>query len=90
MKRHLHTHSRRRYSRPTPPEETSNSVIEEQDAANNAETIVPDSEIDRTEVQPEIKADNTVNEPVQFPRDPLDTGVREGTNTLYVVPLLIT
>lgn len=85
MKRHLNTHSRRRTVRPT-VFESSTSVIE--DNVENTESIIPDNEPERTEpAQPEPDTDEQTTN-VQYTRDPLEA-VREGTNTLYVMPILI-
>lgn len=55
------------------------------------ESIVPDSiDIERTEQKSETDNVEQLSETtVQYSRDPLES-VQNGTNTLYVLPLLIT
>lgn len=91
MKRHLITHSRRRNTGPAPRITTTTTAVISVRDADAVESIVPDTDEGILEAQ-ELQADTeepASEESVQYPRDPLET-VRDGTNTLYVMPLIIT
>lgn len=88
MKRHLNTHSRRRNNRPSSIIEASTTVIEVPDEIENSESIIIENDIERSDTNVERESEEQVNDASGYPRDPLEA-VREGTNTLYVMPILI-